>query len=111
MFKTWKSRFGINKLLEKYTGNDPNKILILFYLSLIFCVCVFRPMFIKYDEIMAKEYGKSLSPQKFASMIVNHLRELCKESKFIKNLVAKNACIDKRKDRLNHNDLILSVHD
>lgn len=111
MFKTWKSRFGIDTLLQKYTGNDPNKILILFYLSLIFCVCIFRPLFIKYDDIMAKKYDKTLSLQKFASMIINHLYELCKEDDLITKLVAKNACFDYRKDRLNHNDLLGSFYD
>lgn len=110
MFKTWKSRFGIDTLLKKYTGNDPNKILILFYLSLIFCVRIVRPLFIKYNKIMAHKYGKTLSQQKFASMIINYLYELCKENTFIIKLVAKNACFDKRKDRLSHNDLIGSFY-
>lgn len=111
MFKTWKSRFGIDTLLQKYTGNDPNKILILFYLSLIFCVIIFRPLFIKYDEIMAKKYGKTLSQQKFASMTINYLHQICVADELTVKLVAKNACFDIRKDRLNHKDLIGSFYD
>jgi len=60
---------------------------------------------------MYKKYGKKLSPQKFASMVINHLNELCNENKLIINLVAKNARIDKHKDRLNHNESIVSFYD
>ena len=109
MFKTWKSRFGINTILKNYTGNDSNKILILFYLSLLFCVAVYKPMYIKYQQLIHKKYSKTLSPHKFACVITNYLDKMGTESEFFLKLLTKNACFDNRNNRINHFDVINSI--
>jgi len=106
IFKTWKSRFGIDSILEKYTGNDPNKILILFYLSLLFCISVFKPLFIKYKQIMHKKYSKELSVQKFASLVINHLSELHHETKIMESMVLRLGCHDESKSKTSHYQII-----
>ncbi len=106
LFKTWKSRFGIDSILNKYTGNDPNKILMLFYLSLLFCTTIFRPLVVEYKKIMKDEFDKELSIQKFASMVINHLEDICKKSELAYYLVKSQACHDQCHNKREHQRII-----
>lgn len=106
LFKTWKSRFGINKVLKKYSGNDPNKVLILYTLFLLFHTAIYRPLHVKYAKIMKDKFSRDLSLQKFATLVMSQLEAFCKGNKNLIDLVLKLGCHDKNRAKINHRQLI-----
>lgn len=106
LFKTWKSRFGINKVLKKYSGKDPNKVLILYTLFLLFHTAIYRPLHVKYAKIMKDEFNRDLSLQKFATLVMSHLEAFCKGNTNLTELVLKLGCHDKSRAKINHRQLI-----
>lgn len=105
IFKCWKSRLNLDEILENYTGGNKQTLHILFYMSMLFVLIVYLPMYIKWNKLMRHKYNKTVSMQKFASIIKNHVQLLYDSGENLESLILRFGCIDKRNDRLNSNQI------
>jgi hypothetical protein len=116
VFKVWKSKFGLQRIM---TYNSIEKIIhaqIFFYLFLaylcIFYMASFRFYFLKIHQI----HRKFLSPFKFADFLKNYFIELIEaqikgqQQEFVDQL-ASYCCYEKRKNRINQLEAIFKITD
>lgn len=102
IFKTWKSYFNLTEILRSCQGPNKIKPEILLCLYLCFIVTIVNPQFKQYQKLIYTKYKRLLSPMKFIKAILNNQVELAqKVTPFGLNLIRKNCCYDRRKDRIN----------
>lgn len=105
IFKNWKSYFKIDQLMSSCVGANPAKPEMLMYLTLTFWVLVYIPKLMCYHQLILKKHGRHLSPNKFASFMLDNLKEYFFEKKTEKEIIeilVNFCCYGKRKDRVNN---------
>lgn len=102
VFKTWKSYLKLDTLFRSCKGPNPIKLELLVYLSLLFIIMVVNPKFKKYQYQIYKRKKRLLSPMKFIRTILNDKDLLFnKLTQLNLELLIRNCCYEKRKDRIN----------
>lgn len=103
IFKCWKSKFNFANLFDKKQSMTPARVVISFYLLLIWLTLFFARWYHEMMALVFEQKKKWVSPLKFADFVKEHFEQLCDAEnldEFVE-FVARYCCYSKRKGKPN----------
>lgn len=112
MFKMWKSGFGMQQMLSSEKAENSYRVKSSIYLLLLLICLVMQRVYYHCAARVKKEYDKAISVIKLAAYVMNHLIAIiCLTTQQLTRQMAAHCCYEKRKDRVNMDDLINKLYD
>jgi len=104
VFKVWKSKFGLQRILDKQAIQKPVHAQIFFYLFISYLILFYVAYFRFFLERVWKKHRKILSPFLFAEFLQQHFLPLLQdeqqgELQQWEHSLASAYCYEKRKKR------------